>query len=121
MNFNVIGLGEVLWDLLLTGTQLGGAPANFAYHAHALGAHSQAITRVGSDEYGREIIRRFRELGLPADALQVDESAPTGTAAVSLSGDGLAHFTIQENVAWDYISLTPEALASAREAHAICF
>ena len=27
----VIGLGEVLWDLLPGGKQLGGAPANFAY------------------------------------------------------------------------------------------
>ncbi len=121
MNFNVIGVGEVLWDLLLTGPQLGGAPANFAYHAHALGALTQVITRVGNDDYGREIIRRFHEMGLPETGVQVDETAPTGIAKVELSGDGLAHFTIQENVAWDYIALTPEALVAASEAHAICF
>jgi len=121
MNFNVIGVGEVLWDLLLTGPQLGGAPANFAYHAHALGAQTQVITRVGKDDYGREIIRRFHEMGLPETGVQVDETAPTGTATVALSGDGLAHFTIQENVAWDQIALTREALATAGEAHAICF
>jgi fructokinase len=121
MNFNVIGVGEVLWDLLLTGPQLGGAPANFAYHAHALGAQAQVITRVGKDDYGREIIRRFHEMDLPEPTVQVDETAPTGTAKVSLSGDGLAHFTIQENVAWDYIAVTAETLATASEAHAICF
>lgn len=121
MNYNVIGVGEVLWDLLLTGPQLGGAPANFAYHAHALGAHAQVITRVGKDDYGREIIRRFQEMGLPETGVQVDETAPTGTAKVSLSGDGLAHFTIQENVAWDFIAVTEEAVAIARRAHAICF
>jgi len=121
MDFNVVGIGEVLWDLLLTGPQLGGAPANFAYHAHALGAEAQVITRVGNNDYGREIIRRFREMGLPDRTVQIDETASTGTATVELSGDGLAHFTIQENVAWDYISVTPEALAAAREAHAICF
>jgi fructokinase len=121
MNFNVIGVGEVLWDLLLTGPQLGGAPANFAYHAHALGAQAQVITRVGKDDHGREIIRRFHEMGLPETGVQVDETAPTGTAKVALSGDGLAHFTIQENVAWDHIALTREALATASEAHAICF
>jgi fructokinase len=121
MDFNVVGIGEVLWDLLLTGPQLGGAPANFAYHAHALGAEAQVITRVGNDDYGREIIRRFHEMGLPDRTVQIDETAPTGTAKVELSGNGLAHFTIQENVAWDYISTTPEALAAAREAHAICF
>jgi fructokinase len=121
MNSNVIGVGEVLWDLLLTGPQLGGAPANFAYHAHALGAQAHVITRVGKDDYGREIIRRFQEMGLPETGVQVDETAPTGTAKVELSGDGLAHFTIQENVAWDHIAVTTEALVAASEAHAICF
>jgi fructokinase len=121
MNSNVIGVGEVLWDLLLTGPQLGGAPANFAYHAHALGAQAQVITRVGKDDYGREIIRRFHAMGLPETTVQMDETVPTGTAKVALSGDGLAHFTIQENVAWDHIAVTPEALVAASEAHAICF
>jgi fructokinase len=121
MNFSVIGVGEVLWDLLLTGPQLGGAPANFAYHAHALGAQAQVITRVGKDDYGREIIRRFHAMGLPETAVQIDGTVPTGTAKVALSGDGLAHFTIQENVAWDFIAVTDEAVAIARRAHAICF
>jgi len=121
MNFNVIGVGEVLWDLLLTGPQLGGAPANFAYHAHALGAQAQVITRLGKDDYGREIIRRFHAMGLPETTVQIDDTVPTGTAKVALSGDGLAHFTIQENVAWDHIAVTREALVAASEAHAICF
>jgi fructokinase len=121
MNFNVIGVGEVLWDLLLTGPQVGGAPANFAYHAHALGAQTQVITRVGKDDYGREIIRRFRRMGLPQTTVQIDDTIPTGTAKVALSGDGLAQFTIQENVAWDHIAVTREAIVAASEAHAICF
>ncbi len=121
MSFRVIGVGEVLWDLLLTGPQLGGAPANFAYHAHSLGAEAQVITRVGKDDHGREIIRRFREMGLSDTDVQVDETAPTGTAKVELSGDGLAHFSIQESVAWDCLALTQEALAVVREADAICF
>ena len=121
MNWNIVGVGEVLWDLLLTGPKLGGAPANFAYHAHALGAHVNVITRVGSDDYGREVIRRFQNMGLPGATVQVDETAPTGTAKVVLSGDGLAQFTIQENVAWDYIAANREALAVAGAADAICF
>ncbi len=121
MDFRVVGVGEVLWDLLLTGPQLGGAPANFAYHAHALGAQSSVITRVGSDDCGSEIIRRFREMGLPETTVQMDEAHPTGTAKVELSGDGLARFTIQENVAWDHVALAPEAVAAASSADAICF
>jgi fructokinase len=121
MSFNILGVGEVLWDLLQTGPQLGGAPANFAYHAHALGAQAYVITRVGSDDHGREIIRRFRDMGVQPDAIQIDERAPTGTATVTLSGAGLAHFTIQEDVAWDFLAVTREALTLAAHADAICF
>jgi fructokinase len=76
---------------------------------------------VGNDDYGREVIRRFQNMGLPDATVQLDKTAPTGTAKVVLSGDGLAHFTIQENVAWDYIAATREALAAASVADAICF
>ena len=121
LDFKIVGIGEVLWDLLITGKQLGGAPANFAYHSHALGAQTHMITRVGKDEYGHEIIRRFQNMGLPDSTVQVDRSRPTGTVKVVLSGDGLAQFTVLENVAWDYIAVTNEALAVARAADAICF
>jgi fructokinase len=125
MSFRIVGIGEVLWDLLLTGPQLGGAPANFAYHAAALGAEAHVITRVGSDDLGHEILRRFRDMGLQHGGVpsnvQVDERAPTGTASVTLSGDGLAHFAVQENVAWDFLEATPEALTLVREAHGVCF
>jgi fructokinase len=60
-------------------------------------------------------------MGLPSGTVQIDEAVPTGTAKVALSGDGLAHFSIQENVAWDYLAATPEALSAARGADAICF
>ena len=36
----IVGLGEILWDNLPRGRLVGGAPANFAYHAHVLGAES---------------------------------------------------------------------------------
>jgi fructokinase len=121
MTLRIVGIGEVLWDLLLTGPQLGGAPANFAYHAHALGAEAHVITRVGSDDQGREILRRFRDMGLQHSAVQIDERAPTGTATVALSGNGLAQFTIQENVAWDHLVADEKAIALASSADAICF
>jgi fructokinase len=121
MKFNVVGVGEVLWDLLESGPQLGGAPANFAYHARALGAQTHIITRVGADEPGREILRRFRSLGLSDSSVQTDPVKPTGIAGVSLAADGVAHFTIHEDVAWDFLTVTPESLAAAAHADAICF
>jgi len=121
MRFNVVGVGEVLWDLLPSGVQLGGAPANFAYHTHSLGATSLVVSRIGDDVRGQEILQRFGEMKLSTEGLQIDRKAPTGTASVAVEGGGLPHFAIEENVAWDYIAVTSRGLAAAREAHAICF
>ncbi len=86
--FLIVGLGELLWDLLPEGKQLGGAPANFAYHAHALGAEALIVSRVGDDLLGREILARLQALGLPIDGVAVDPAAPTGTVFTVLSPDG---------------------------------
>lgn len=117
----IIGVGEVLWDLLPAGPQLGGAPANFAYHAHAFGALASVVTRIGSDPLGKEIVRRFNQFGFSAETIQLDDTAPTGTVSVSLNGDGIPHYVIHENVAWDRLTATPTALAAVRNADAICF
>ena len=121
MKFKVIGIGEVLWDLLPTGRQLGGAPANFAFHAKMLGAQSQLVTRIGRDDLGRAILGRFAEMGIDAAAVQLDEQAPTGTASVVLNNGGVPHFVIQENVAWDRLMVSEKARAIVQEADAICF
>src|SRR5580692_9856133 len=121
MSFKIIGIGEVLWDLFPAGPQLGGAPANFAWHAQALGARARAITRVGNDALGQTILKLLEEQGLCSDTLQVDNEAPTGTVTVALSGDGLPSYIIHENVAWDRLAVTPAALKAVAEADAICF
>jgi fructokinase len=71
MRFKIIGIGEVLWDLLPAGPQLGGAPANFACHARALGARACQVTRVGNHEFGLEILPRLREQGIPEGKVQI--------------------------------------------------
>jgi fructokinase len=121
MSFNVIGLGEILWDLLPSGKQMGGAPANFAFHARGLGARGRVISRVGRDPLGAEILQRLHGLGLPVADRQIDPSAPTGTVSVELSSDGQPRFTIHENTAWDRLALEESALAAVAEADAISF
>lgn len=121
MSFHVLGIGEILWDLLETGPQMGGAPANFAYHAGALGANTGVVTRVGKDPRGKAIQEKLAELGLPLELLQVDDSAPTGTATIELSGEGIPQFIIHPDAAWDYLAATEPALAAVRRADAICF
>jgi fructokinase len=54
MCIRVAGLGEVLWDLLPSGPQLGGAPANFAGHARAdlpTGTVSVRLTADGQPQF----------------------------------------------------------------------
>ena len=121
MPYKVIGLGEVLWDLLPSGPQMGGAPANFAYHAHALGTDAWVITRVGTDELGQEILARIGAMGLSLIGVQKDETAPTGTVTVALDANGNPQYTIHENTAWDQIEFTSEALTEVRKADALCF
>lgn len=121
MSFKVIGVGEVLWDLLPSGPQMGGAPANFACHARQLGAEVRVITRVGDDVLGRQILDRFADMKIHSDMVQVDDRLPTGTATVALGADGTPQFTITNDVAWDALALTNEALESACKANAICF
>jgi fructokinase len=121
MSFKIIGIGEVLWDLLPSGPQLGGAPANFAFHARQLGAEVQVITRMGDDEYGHQVLRRFSGMGIDIATVQVDQQLPTGTASVVLGPDGTPRFTIRDHVAWDSLALTSEALEAVQSASAISF
>jgi fructokinase len=121
MSNRVLGVGELLWDLLPDGKQMGGAPANFAYHAGALGAEATLITRVGNDPLGAELVRRLAALGLATDLIQIDDQTPTGTVTVQLAADGQPQFTIHEGVAWDRLEINSAALAAVAAADAICF
>lgn len=119
--YRCLGVGEVLWDLLLGGRQLGGAPANFTYHAHALGAEALVVSRVGNEALGREILDRLRCLGLCTDGITTDLSAPTGTVSVTLDAHGKPTFTIHEKVAWDFLETGNNILDEVSQVDAICF
>jgi fructokinase len=121
MKPRIAAIGEVLWDLLPGGPQLGGAPANFAIHAHALGADARLVSRVGDDDLGRAVLDAFRRRGMPTDTIAVDASAPTGTVAVTLGPDGQPTYEIVENVAWDRIAVDSAVLEAFANADAICF
>lgn len=118
MNY-VIGLGEALFDCLPTGRKLGGAPANFAYHVSQFGFDSCAISAIGDDELGQEIIDTFDKVGLHYCLPKVD--FPTGTVQVTLNDKGIPQYEICLGVAWDNIPLTEELLSMAKEAKAVCF
>jgi len=117
----VVGLGEILWDMFPDGKQLGGAPANFAFHAQCLGAAGAVVSAVGDDELGREIMARLDGMELDRTHLAVDPARPTGTVTVELDGGGKPHYTINEQVAWDYIPANADVLSLAARTDAVCF
>ncbi|HTM36363.1 MAG TPA: carbohydrate kinase [Terriglobales bacterium] len=117
----MIGLGEVLWDLLPSGKVLGGAPANFAYMASVLGDRGIAASRVGADDLGREACRIMQELGMSTAYLQHDQHHPTGTATVSIDAAGQPNFTIKNSVAWDFLEWSTQWEQLAATADVVCF
>jgi fructokinase len=121
-NFNIIiGLGEILWDLLPQGKQLGGAPANFAYHAQALGAKSYVISAVGNDSLGNEIITHLDDVDINQDFIEILNEYPTGTVDVHLDSEGKPDFIIHKEVAWDYIPFSERLKQLAGSASAVCY
>jgi fructokinase len=121
MKKRVVGLGEVLWDLLPERTCLGGAPANFAYITTLMGDQGIVASRVGEDSRGIEALRRMEELGLNIDHIETDPEHPTGTVKVNLDGNGQARFEIAHSVAWDFLAWTLDWQHLAETADAVCF
>lgn len=119
--FNVVGLGELIWDMLPGGKQLGGAPTNFAYIAGLLGDSSTVASRTGADELGREAVERLARMNIETRSLQIDEEHPTGTVGVRIDARGEPHFSVNENSAWDYLEWTPAWMELATRADAVCY
>ena len=117
----IVGLGELLWDFLPTGRQLGGAPANFAYISTLLGNRGVVASRVGNDALGEEAIAQLRERKLECRYIQRDIRHPTGVAKVGLNAQGQPSFEIVEGAAWDSLEWSTEWKALAEKADAVCF
>lgn len=115
----IVGMGEALWDCLPEGRKIGGAPANFAYHVGQFGFKSMAVSAIGDDELGREIVEKFDQRNLRYMLEKVDY--PTGTVQVTLDDKGIPCYEIMENVAWDNIPYSSKLEEIARNCRAVCF
>jgi fructokinase len=114
-----VGIGELLWDMLPSGRQMGGAPANFCYHSTCQGAKGIPVSAVGKDPSGAGLIADLANKGLPTRYIQRRDQ-PTGTVDVQLS-DGVPTYTIHEKVAWDYIEWNESLEKLLQTANAVCF
>ena len=116
----ILGIGELLWDILPEGPRLGGAPANFTVTAGRLGNHAAVLSRIGRDELGRQAVALLDPLPVDTKVLQIDPVHQTGRVTVTLC-DGQPQFTIHEPAAWDFLELTDQWVQFAERADAICF
>ena len=118
-NKTVVGIGEILWDVFPERKVLGGAPANFAYHVSQLGYDGYAVSAIGKDSLGEEIISQLDEKKLNYLIDVVDFQ--TGTVNVTLNSHGEPQYVISENVAWDYIPFTEQVRGLAARTQTVCF
>jgi len=116
----ILGLGELLWDVLPDGLRLGGAPANFTVMAGRMGNHAAVLSRIGRDDLGRRAVAQLDPLPVDASLLQVDPVHETGRVTVFFEG-GQPLYTIHQPAAWDFLELTDEWVQLAERADAICF
>lgn len=119
MKNTVVGLGEILWDVFPERKVLGGAPANFAYHVSQFGFNGYAVSAIGDDLLGKEILKSLEEKELNYLIEQTD--FPTGTVKVQLDGRGIPTYEITENVAWDNIPFTTRLENLAKNTTTVCF
>jgi len=115
----VVGLGEVLWDMLPEGRKIGGAPVNFAYHAGQFGIDTMAVSAIGNDKLGEDTIAEMN--GKHLNHIFPSVPYPTGSVQVKLDEKGVPAYDIKENVAWDNIPFTNEIESVARNCQAVCF
>jgi fructokinase len=107
----ILGIGEILWDVFPDTARLGGAPFNFAVHAHRLGHRVVFLSAVGDDAPGRAALARAAALGLTTEFIQVAAGQPTGSVSVRLDAEGHPDFTIHRPAAYDYLALDERQLA----------
>ena len=119
MDRYIVGIGDALWDCLPEGRKIGGAPANFAYYMMQFGFDSLAVSAVGDDDLGREIRETFERIGLN-HILEITEY-PTGTVTIDVDENGIPTYDIKENVAYDYLTYTPQLEEIAGRCNVVCF
>jgi fructokinase len=117
----VVGLGEALWDVLPDGDHFGGAPANVALHAAALGAESWLVSAVGQDARGDAALARLDAAGVRRDTVARLADHPTGVVRVTLDAAGHPVYDIATESAWDYLPWSVAVQQVAQRADAVAF
>jgi len=116
---NILSIGEILWDIFPDKKILGGAPANFVFHARQFGSDATLFTALGNDQQGLELEEEAAKAGIIMQSSRV--SHPTGTADIILNNEQEPTYKLNDNCAWDHIPLTNNLKKFAAKADLIVF
>ncbi|MEO6683151.1 MAG: carbohydrate kinase [Ginsengibacter sp.] len=105
--YKVVCFGEVLWDILPSGPLPGGAPMNVAYHLQKLNTNIALITKIGNDQYGKDLVNMLAESGV-AVKYETDLKIPTGLVYAKEGPNHEMTYDIVFPSAWDFIEWQPE-------------
>ena len=117
----IVCYGEVLWDILPTSALPGGAPMNVAYHLKKLGEDPVLITRIGLDDYGKQLVNVFSDKGVNTDYFQVDYDHDTGLVYAKPNEHNEVVYDIVNPVAWDFIQWEDEFVDLVKQANYFVF
>src|SRR5450631_2754544 len=101
----LIGIGEILWDVIGGQEHLGGALLNLSVHASRLGHDVSLVSAVGADQRGDRALEAMSGLGLPIGCVQRSDEWPTGIVTVTVADDGQPEFEIHRPAAYDSMKL----------------
>jgi fructokinase len=102
-NYNIVSLGEILWDILPEQELPGGAPLNVAYHLHKQSQQVVLVSRIGNDDHGQRLLHIMQERGLSTDLIQRDTTYDTGKVYARMDEKLDMQYDIVYPVAWDHI------------------
>jgi len=115
----VVIWGELLWDRYPSelapdlaaglagpgdGAQLGGAPANVAWHLGLAGGWPRLVTRIGDDADGRRALARLDGV-VDTSLVQIDPDRATGEVTIAIDR-GEPRYTLHAGRAWERIACT---------------
>lgn len=121
--WQIVGLGEILWDVFPDGPRFGGAPANAACSVAELAGDAAKVFMVsglGDDALGNDALAALHGHGVNTSHVQRN-SWPTGRVDVTLDAAGMASYQFADDSAWDHVAWCDALEALAAHCDAVCF
>lgn len=129
--FDVVAMGELLIDFTADGLSQqgnrlfeacpGGAPCNVLAMLNKLGKKTAFLGKVGKDQFGIQLKKTLKELGIDTSHLLTDDTVNTTLAFVHTLPDGERDFTFYRNPGADMMlteeEVDPELFANTRIFH----